>query len=115
MDWVIIDLLGLVIAPAAFIWGWVIYAKTPNLPAWRMRASLFGLLTPILSILAWGVALAVANLHGYTTSDPKMQKLGTLIPIVGIFVGWFGRPKIAIAISLAGIGAVLFWFATTLP
>jgi hypothetical protein len=118
MDWLIINLFGLVVAPAAFIWGWVTYAKTPNRKTWRMRASLLGLIAPILSTVVWGVDVVVANVHGHRTSDqtlPTLVSVGTWIAIAGALIGLMGRPKIAIAIFIASIGTLLFWFAITLP
>jgi len=37
------------------------------------------------------------------------------IPITGMLLGFWGRPKLVLAIMPVAVGAMLFWFFTTLP
>ena len=116
MHWAIINFFAYVVAPTAFIWGWIVYTRSPNRRTWRMHASLLGLLGPVLSVVVWVIALAVANVNApYHRTPPRFVAIGTWIPIVGTLVALIGRPKIAIATLLASVGAILFWFGTTLP
>src|SRR5258708_12917134 len=97
MNWLIINLLGLVVAPAALIWGWFVYSRTPNRTTWRMHASLAGLLTPIISIAVWVATLALARAKGWGTSDRVVHRLITIgiwVPLIGLFVCLFSRPPI---------------------
>jgi hypothetical protein len=41
--------------------------------------------------------------------------LGVWTAIAGILIGLAGRPRLILAIVPACIGAVFFWFGTTLP
>ncbi len=81
-----------------------------------MHASLLGMLGPILSVVVWVIGIVVANVNApYHRILPKFVAIGTWIPIIGTLIALVGRPKIAIATFLASVGAVLFWFGTTLP
>jgi hypothetical protein len=100
-----------------FALGLVRYLKLPNRSDWRSRASLVGLSSPVLSAGLWVVAFAVARAKDWHTTVPAMQHfivLGILIPIVGMLVGLLGRPRLILSIVPASLGAVLFWFGTTL-
>jgi hypothetical protein len=95
-----------------------VYLKLPSHSDWRSRASLVGLSSPVLSAGLWVVALAVARAKDWHTTVPAMQHfivVGILIPIAGMLVGLFGRPRLILSIVPASLGAVLFWFGTTLP
>ncbi len=117
MDWAIITVL-ILCSPFILLWGWVRYLKLPSRSDWRSRASLVGLSSPVLSAGLWVVALAVARAKDWHTTVPAMQHfivVGILIPIAGMLVGLFGRPRLILSIVPASLGAVLFWFGTTLP
>ena len=117
VDWAIITIVGLS-APFVLLWGWVKYLDAPTLADWRSRASVVGLSFPVLSGLLWIVALLLALEKNWHTSNPTMQHFitaGVWVPIVGMLVGFAGRPRLILAIVPASIGMLLFWFTTTLP
>jgi hypothetical protein len=122
VEWTIITALVL-ISPFVLVWGWVRYLRVPNRSDWRSRASLIGLSAPLLSGVVWAalLTLAPALAWGYKPGTPHPQlverliTVGAWIPIVGMLVGLAGRPLLILAIVPSSIGAVLFWYTTTLP
>lgn len=115
--WTVAPILGLC-APPLWLWGLIMYLRIPNRSDWRARASLAGLCAPVLSINVWLVDL-LAHSNQWHLSDPAMRHLmgmgGVWIPVVGVLTGLIGRPRLILAIVPASIGAMLFWFTTTLP
>jgi hypothetical protein len=121
VEWSIISALVLT-SPFILAWGWFRYLRIPNRSNWRSRASLIGLSAPILSGAIWVVLLAFAPIlaWGYKPGTPRpllehLIALGAWIPTVGMLVGLVGRPSLTLAILPSSIGAVLFWYSTTLP
>jgi hypothetical protein len=112
--WVLINsvVLG---SPFVLIWGWVKYWHQPTRSDWRSRASFVGLAAPILSVCAWGVALSLARWNGASLAQHLLANVGLWTPVLGLLVGLFGRPRLIFAIVPSSVGAVLFWFGTTLP
>jgi hypothetical protein len=118
MTWTAITNFGLS-TPFVLIWGWVKYLRIPVRSDWRSQASLVGLSSPLISGLIWIVALILARTKELHNSTPTMDHLiraGILIPTVGMVCGVHRVDLILIPqITIASAGAVLFWFATTLP
>ena len=116
MGWALINAL-VVISPLILIWGWVKYLQDPHRSDWRSSASLLGLCAPLASFAIWLLMLIAAHAMGGNTSTPAIRILthiGVWIPIVGLGVGFVGRPRLLFAIIPTCIAAVLFWFGTTL-
>jgi hypothetical protein len=117
VDWTILNAVVL-ISPFLWVWGLAKYINIPVRSAWRSRASAIGLLGPLLSIALWAATLLIARTNGLTTSAPLVQHLvalGIWIPTLGMLIGLAGRPLLILAIVPSSVGAVLFWYATTLP
>jgi hypothetical protein len=84
---------------------------------------LIGLSAPLLSGVLWLALLTLAPVlaGSYelgTPYPPAIQhviRVGAWIPIIGMFIGLAGRPILILSIVPSSIGAVLFWYATTLP
>ena len=117
MEWSIITALEL-ISPLILFWGWVRYLRLPSRSDWRSRASLIGLSAPLLSGAVWLLMLLIASAKGLHASTSTIQHLitfGAWIPIVGMIIGLTGRPLLIAAIVPSSVGALLFWYATTLP
>ena len=122
MEWTIISAIGLT-SPFILAWGWVRYLRIPNRADWRSRASLIGLSAPLLSGIVWLALLLLAPIlaWGYKLGTPRPPivehwiAVGAWIPIIGMLIGLAGRPLLVLAIVPSSIGAVLFWYSTTLP
>lgn len=107
-----ISMILLLSSPFILIWGWVHYIKLPNRAGWRNHASLFGLLSPILSVAVWSLmALALPGTALYVSSAQAdhFMMVGMGIPAIGLIIGLVGRPRLILAIVPACIGALLFW------
>ena len=122
MEWTIINAIGLT-SPFILAWGWVRYLRIPKRTDWRSRASLIGLSAPLLSGIVWLALLLLAPIlaWGYKPGTPRPPivehwiAIGAWIPIIGMLIGLAGRPLLILAIVPSSIGAVLFWYSTTLP
>jgi hypothetical protein len=75
-----------------------------------------GLSAPLVSVAVWVVMLIVARTMEWRTSDIHfLITVGVWIPLVGMVVGFAGRPLLIIAIVPVSIGVVLFWWGSTVP
>jgi hypothetical protein len=78
-----------------------------------------GLFAPIVSVLYAQILLIVVWKTGKSISSPPLESWffggALVIPLVGMIVGGFGRPKLILAVVPAALGAMLFWFLTTIP
>jgi hypothetical protein len=116
-----IDLLVPVLffsSPLILIWGWVQYFNLPNANDWRSRASLVGLLAPLLSVAVWIAMLLTSSAKHWTTSSPSVKDLitaGMWIPLVGLVVALTGRPRMILTTVPPCIAAIMFWYGSTLP
>ena len=117
MSWTVFNIIVLA-SPIALLWGWVRYLRLRQASDWRLRASVVGLAAPLVSVGLWVVMIVVARANEWHTSNSAVHPLitvGMWIPLVGMLVGFVGRPRLILAIVPASIGTVLFWFGTTLP
>ena len=117
MGWIIVNIIVFA-SPIALLWGWARYFRLRQASDWHLRASAIGLAAPLVSIGLWVVMLVVALANEWHTSNSVVHRLitvGMWIPLVGMLVGFVGRPRLILAIVPASIGTVLFWFGTTLP
>jgi hypothetical protein len=117
MQWAIINGICL-LSPLVLLWGWILYVKTPVRSDWRSRASLIGLSAPLVSVALWVLALIIIHVkHWPGTATPGFQQLVTIglwVPLIGMLIGMIGRPPLILAIVFPSIGAIFFWYGTTL-
>lgn len=115
--WVV--LIVYVACPFIWLWGLIGYLNAGHRSDWSSRASLVGLFAPVVSILYAQVLLLVVWKTGKSISSPPLDRWffggALLIPLTGMIIGSFGRPKLILAVVPAAIGTMLFWFFTTLP
>ena len=117
MDWIVFNVIVFA-SPIALLWGWVRYLRLRQESDWRLRASVVGLTAPLVSVCLWAVMLVIARANEWHTPNFVVHRLitvGVWIPLVGMLVGFVGRPRLILAIVPASVGTVLFWFGTTLP
>ena len=114
MTWTVITFV-VVASPVILIWGWLKYLRIPRRDDWRSRASLFGLCGPVLSLILWTAALLIRKSYPAMSAIHVLSVLGVWVPILGATVALVGRPRLLLAIVPSCLGAVLFWFGTTLP
>ena len=117
MGWIALNMIAFA-SPIALLWGWAKYFRLRQASDWHLRASAIGLAAPPLSVGLWVMMLVVARANEWHTSNPVIHRLitvGMWIPLVGMLVGFVGRPRLIFAIVSASIGTVLFWFGTALP
>jgi len=104
--------------PLVLLFGWLQYFKLPARADWRTRASLVGLSAPLASIAIWILAVFIGQFAANSAvrlliSDIKIA--GVCVPLVGLVVGFAGRPRLILAIVPTCLAAMLFWYVTTMP
>jgi hypothetical protein len=117
VNWATINALC-IFSPLILLWGWLKFLKSPTRLDWRSRASLLGLSAPLLSVTVWAAMFLLARIHAWHTSSSAIQHLigvGVWIPVLGMLIGFAGRPSLIVAIVPTCIATVLFWYGTTLP
>jgi hypothetical protein len=114
MTWAPINIF-ILISALILVWGWVKYPQIPARSDWRSRASLAGLSAPVVRVAAWAVAILLVWGHVSSSAVRYLTHVGVWIPIIGSVIGALGRPRLLLAIVPSCLGAVLFWFGTTLP
>jgi hypothetical protein len=117
MSWALVNLIAFVGAPVGFLYGcWLYWTESQQSRSLRLRFSLVGLSAVAVSFAGWLVLVIVANVLGLHSSDGPIRRaigLGALLPLLGMVVSFFGRPRFILPIALASVGTVLFWIGTT--
>jgi len=115
--WAALNLLIFVGTPLGFFYGWRMYRNESSKGVSpRLRASLMGLLAATVSVGLWVMTVLLARAMGWRTTDPGVSWLigtGELLPLLGLFIALFGRPRLILPIVLTCIGTSLFWYGTT--
>ena len=95
---VLLAVLGYLVAPVALIWGWARWVVQPKLRTAISIISLVGLVFATTSALVAVTTIAYAQIHHFPYYDPLLLRIfraGTLLSLSGIVFGISGvwRPS----------------------
>lgn len=114
------------LAPVGLIYGWVCYfTPIPTEPTgWRSRATLLSLTLVSLAGLLWlftminppdanwATGAGVGHQLAWVYARARFGLAGLLLAFL---ISLFGRPRLILPITVACVGAGVFWIVSTMP